>query len=87
MNRNYDAEVFAFARRLNEKFADNLLRQAFVDPSFTASEKLRLKELDIEYDADLNNLKLANDGEKICKYYIKALFNFWYPNLPNEGVE
>ncbi len=45
LNRNYDAEVFAFARRLNEKFNDNLLRQAFVDPSFTASEKIRLKDL------------------------------------------
>jgi hypothetical protein len=46
-----------------------------------------LNNLGVDYDADLNNLKLANEGEKICKYYIKALFNFWYPNFPNEGVE
>jgi len=34
-----------------------------------------------------NNLDLSKEGEQICKNYLKAVLNFWYPKLPNEGVE
>ena len=41
----------------------------------------------VEFDAEQNNVALSSDGEKICKCYIKALFSYWYPKLPIEGIE
>ena len=34
-----------------------------------------------------NNLELSVEGENICKYYLRSLLNFWYPKLPEDGVE
>lgn len=41
----------------------------------------------VEFDVSYNNLSLASEGEKICKYYLEAVLNFWYPNLPKQGTE
>jgi hypothetical protein len=88
-NWNYDSEIYAFMNRLNEQFKETLLRQAFIDPSYTVAEKAKLSDLGIDFSNQTveNNLRLAQEGEKICKFYLRALFNFWYPNLPDEGVE
>jgi large subunit ribosomal protein L44 len=43
--RNYDAEIFAFSKRLNEDFNETILKQAFVHPSYLALEKEKLKEI------------------------------------------
>ncbi len=34
-----------------------------------------------------NNANLAVEGETICKFYIRAILNFWYPKLPQQAVE
>lgn len=34
-----------------------------------------------------SNTELAKEGENICKYYIRAILQFWYPKFPNEGIE
>lgn len=85
--RNYDSEIYAFAKRLNENFKDGLLRQAFVDPSYVISEKSKLQDIELEFDIIQNNANLATEGESICKNYIRALLNFWYPKLPAQGIE
>jgi len=86
-NWNYDSEIFALGKRLNEDFNSSLIRQAFINPSYALSQKTKLEELGIEFDATQNNSMLAIDGEKISRLYLKALFKFWYPNLPEEGIE
>jgi len=87
-NWNYDSEVYALAKRLNENFANSqLLRQAFINPSYAVAEKNKLAELGVEFDASQNNAQLAEEGEEICRNYLRAVFNFWYPKLPQAGVE
>lgn len=34
-----------------------------------------------------DNNKLAKLGSSLCSTYIRAILNFWYPKLPQEGVE
>jgi hypothetical protein len=34
-----------------------------------------------------DNAKYTQLGLSICDTYLKAVLNFWYSNLPHEGVE
>lgn len=72
---------------MNENFKENLLRQAFIDPSYAVSERSKLQDLELEFEISQNNAVLSKEGETICKNYIRALLNFWYPKLPIQGVE
>jgi len=86
-NWNYDSELYAFGRRLNEEFNNNLLKQAFVQPSYALAQKKKFEDLGVEFDVSFNNLSLAKEGENVCKCYLEAVLNFWYPNLPKQGVD
>lgn len=86
-NWNYDSEIFALGKRLNEDLNSSLIRQAFINSSYAISQKTKLQELGVEFDDSLNNAVLALEGEKICKNYIRAVFSFWYPKFPQEGVD
>lgn len=86
-NWNYDSEIYALGKRLNEDFNYLLIRQAFINPSYAISQKTKLQEIGVDFDATQNNSELSLNGEKICRSYIKAIFNFWYPKLPKEGIE
>ncbi len=48
--RNYDSEIYAFSKRINEQFNESLLRQAFVDPGFSISETDRLAKLGLKHE-------------------------------------
>lgn len=86
-NWNYETELYAFGKRLNENFKDSLLRKAFLNPSFAEAEKIRLKELGIEFDETQNNLELSQAGHKICRVYLHSVLRFWYDRLPDEGIK
>lgn len=72
---------------MNENFKEPILRLAFVDPSYAISQKSNVKDAGVEIDLPQNNSSLAKEGEYLCKNYIRALLNFWYPKLPTQGVE
>ena len=44
-NWNYESELYAFGKRLNEDFNKLLIRQAFVNPGYALAEKTKLEEL------------------------------------------
>lgn len=85
-NWNYDSEIFALGKRLNEDFNATLIRQAFTSHSYAVSQKEKLESIGLEYDIMQSNNALSIKGESICRNYLKAVFKFWYPNLPEEGV-
>lgn len=88
LNWNYDCEISAFSKRLNEEFKQPILKQAFVHPSFIQSQKSSLQEIGLEIsESAMNNLELRTEGESITTNYLKALLRFWYTKIPNQGIE
>lgn len=67
---NLEAELYAFAQRLNEDFDSDLLLQAFTDRSYVIKEEMKQKEM--EFDIKMkDNRELVEIGNK----YIKISFN------------
>lgn len=61
---NLEAELYAFAQRLNEDFDSDLLLQAFTDRSYVIKEEMKQKE--IEFDIKMkDNRELVEIGNKI----------------------
>jgi large subunit ribosomal protein L44 len=88
-NWNYNTEIYAFSKRINEEFNDSLLRQAFIHPDYNIGRKAEFEEVDVKIEEEFtsNNFELAINGESICFHYLKSVFKFWYPNLPEEGTD
>jgi large subunit ribosomal protein L44 len=61
-NWNYDSEIFAFGKRLNEEFNESLLKQAFIDPTYAISQKNQLKELGVFIISCFNFLKNSTNS-------------------------
>lgn len=40
----------------------------------------------IEVDVSQNQLKLAQEGEQTCEFYLRAVLAFRYPKLPEQGI-
>lgn len=58
---NLEAELYGFAKRLNEDFDTDLLLQAFTDRSYVIKEELKQKE--IEFDLKMkDNRELSEEG-------------------------
>ncbi|KAL1427808.1 hypothetical protein MTO96_003148 [Rhipicephalus appendiculatus] len=68
---NYDAEIYAFARRLGETWSDSTLRVAFVQASYLEREKQQREELGMQSEnADIGltpNSDLSAAGYDLCK--------------------
>lgn len=85
---NYDSEVYAFSKRLNENFDLKLLPQAFCLRSYVIQEELRLEKL----GADLNevtiqdNRELAESGRKIVSDYVLAFLKYHLTRVPADGI-
>lgn len=74
---NYDAEVFAFGKRLGEDFDSKLLRQALLHKSYTYKQS----EIANEDNLELNdNFELIKAGEKFIADYINEELGKKYPN-------
>ncbi|XP_071448856.1 large ribosomal subunit protein mL44 [Hetaerina americana] len=85
---NYAAELYAFGKRLNEDFEDNLLKQALTHKSYLEEEIKRQKEVGIE-DVQLtlkDNSELIEEGEKFMTSYIKGYLRIMLPRFPEEGI-
>lgn len=88
---NYDAEVYAFAKRLDESWSDCTLRTAFVQASYLEREKQQREALGMQSEsADIglaSNTDLAVAGCDLCKTYVKTYIMQTFPNLPEDGVK
>lgn len=85
---NYHAEIFAFGKRLNEKFDKTLLQQAFTTRSYIIQEEMKLEQLGIE-DPKLtltDNQELSKEGFKFIKDYVDLYLRESLPKLPEEGI-
>ncbi|XP_048252387.1 39S ribosomal protein L44, mitochondrial-like [Haliotis rufescens] len=90
INWNYDAEVYAFGKRLGEEFEEGTLRRALTHRSYIEKEEERRRELGIDLDAAplglSDNQELAAIGAESMSVYIKAYLRHVYPRLFEEGV-
>lgn len=86
---NFNAEIYAYGKRLNENFDLVLLERAFVQRSYVIQEELRLEKLGMETD-DLNlqdNRELADKGLTLAKRYIETYLRHHLPHYPDEGID
>lgn len=86
---NYGAELFAFARRLNEEFDGELLRQALTLRSFTEQEVKKQQAVGIDEPVlpFKNNISLIEDGQQLLSNYVNAFLNYSYPLVPDDGIK
>lgn len=86
---NYDAEIYAFSARLNEKFTPSLLQQAFVDRSYIVQEEMRQRAVGIDEPVLqlTENTKLAQKGEELLTEFIVTYLNLSLPKYPRDGIK
>lgn len=86
---NPRAELFAFGKRLNESFDQDLLQQAFTLRSYINQEEIRQRNAGID-DPDIGNSKdnrgLAERGSEILGEYVEAFLRVHLPKLPEDGI-
>lgn len=86
---NHGAEMFSFAKRLNETFDKDLLQQALTHRSYIFQEEKRQKELGIE-EPDLglkDNRDMVEKGHQLVSNYVGAFLQFSYPKMPEIGLK
>ncbi|XP_014774257.2 39S ribosomal protein L44, mitochondrial [Octopus bimaculoides] len=90
INWNYDAEIYAFGKRLGEEFSEDTLRIIFTDKSYIEKDKARRQELGVDEDVVslelVDNGEMAAEGNLIASRYIKAFLRFSYPAMFEEGI-
>lgn len=86
---NYQSELYAFGKRLNEEFDLSSLKSALTNRSYVIKEENRLREIGVE-EAQLNltdNEKLVDKGAAIVAEYVNAFLKFSFPKVPKKGIE
>lgn len=86
---NHGAEIFSFAKRLNEEFDRELLQQAFTHRSYIVQEEQRQKELGIEQPelGLTDNKAMIEQGHQLLSNYIGAFLQYSYPKMPEIGLK
>lgn len=83
---NYNSEIFAFGKRLNENFDSDLLKKAFKTRSFVILEEQKHKEIGVEGIPLEDNLSLVKRGEHLIETYINEFVKKSLPSLPDDGI-
>lgn len=86
--RNYNAELYAFNKRLQEEFDGDALREALTHASYIHKERQRQQELGVSDPAltMADNRQLAAKGERLIADYCTTYLRAALPLLPEEGV-
>ena len=85
--RNYDAEIFAFANRLGEKFNDSSLRAALTHKSYVEKESARLTKLGINSSLNLqDNEELSSKGASLISKFVNGYLRAVFPRAPEELI-
>lgn len=86
---NYDAEIFAFGVRLQEKFAPALLQQAFCDRSYIVQEEMKQRAVGIENPVLqlTDNSGLIKKGDELITEFVITFLNISLPKYPRDGIK
>lgn len=86
---NWNSELFAFSKRLNEDFNPELLQEAFTLRSYIIQEEQKQQEVGIESPVtNLNdNSELARDGNDLLSNYVEMFISSQLPRLPKVGIQ
>lgn len=86
---NYQAELYAFSKRLNEDFNLSLLQQAFTQRSYIIQEEMKQAEVGVEKPTInlQDNTLLVKAGEEIISEYVEKFLLQSLPKLPKEGIK
>lgn len=85
---NYDAELFAFGKRLGEDFDVDILREAFISRSYIEMEIEERKKVGVKTqipDTSCNE-ELSIEGKQLIQKYLKAYLRFNFPYMFEEGI-
>uniref|UniRef100_T1KY58 Large ribosomal subunit protein mL44 n=2 Tax=Tetranychus urticae TaxID=32264 RepID=T1KY58_TETUR len=88
VNWNYDSEIYAFGKRLNEDLSQDELKKIFIDQSYVDEEEKRKKDLGLENVGVtlLSNSELSNKGDSIMKSFTQSYLRFFLPRVPEECI-
>lgn len=85
---NYDAEIYAFNKRLHENVSDETLRCVFIHDSYIQMEEQKRKDMSVQ-DAQLNlksNSSLSALGEDVMSKFLLRYLRVAFQYLPEEGI-
>jgi large subunit ribosomal protein L44 len=77
---NYEAEVFAFGKRLGEEFDRKTLKQALTHRSYVTVEENKAKEKGVEFENPASNQDLIKEGDSIISQYLKEKLRKSHPD-------
>lgn len=85
---NYNAEIFAFNKRLSENFDVVLLQQALTHRSYVIQEEQRQREVGIENpELDIkDNRELIEEGKYLTSEIVKCYLRQALPRVPEDGI-
>ncbi|KAJ1524258.1 hypothetical protein ONE63_010773 [Megalurothrips usitatus] len=86
---NYQAELYAFSKRLGENFVGNTLERAFTQRSYVIHQESLQKELGLD-DPERSfedNKTLAMKGEELTRNFVSRYLRTAVPCLPEEGIQ
>ncbi|CAH1959200.1 unnamed protein product [Acanthoscelides obtectus] len=76
---NYEAELFAFGKRLGDEFDKKLLHQALTSREYANLKEFQAQEKGIELTDNVHNDELIQEGEEIILKTIKEEYKKDYP--------
>lgn len=85
---NYNSELFAFGKRLNEEFNKEHLQRAFIERSYIVMEEEKQKKVGIDDPQVLlkDNSEFVKKGESFILEFCKRYLRLVYPRYPEEGI-
>ncbi|XP_073981814.1 mitochondrial ribosomal protein L44 [Rhodnius prolixus] len=84
---NYNAELYAFGKRLGEEFNNVFLKNALLERSYIDQEELRQRKVGIEPELSVSdNSSLSIDGGKLMDSFVQQYLETTLPNLPKRYV-
>lgn len=75
---NYDAELFAFGKRLGEELDRSLLKQALVQREYANIQEVKAQRKGTVSEELKHNYELVQEGEDIINDYLKTELNKTY---------
>ncbi|KAJ8940906.1 hypothetical protein NQ318_017497 [Aromia moschata] len=77
---NYEAEIYAFAKRLGEEFDRKLLKQALIQREYANMQEFKAQEKGEPIPDNIHNFEFVQEGDKIITEYIIQEYNKSYPD-------
>ncbi|CAD5120511.1 unnamed protein product [Dimorphilus gyrociliatus] len=87
-NWNYDSELYAFTKRLNEDVSLDSLKKAFTHSCYIEAEKRKRESLEMDTDDidDTHNEEYCKKGLSFLEECTKKKLSEFLPQVPNYGI-